>query len=145
MKSSLIGILQREKHPKVTFGKWRFPWNHPNLDNIELSWLNNEPKISCIPAGIYTLIPFKSSKHGDTWKFQNVPNRFDIEIHPANYACDVIVDGECHASELLGCLAPGFSRKESVPMVESSKQAMDYIRHLVGIKTTWQVDVRDPK
>jgi hypothetical protein len=63
---------------------------------IELPWLNNEKRKSCIPEGIYTLNPRFSEKFKHHLQLENVPNRSLILIHPANDA----------QTELIGCLAP---------------------------------------
>lgn len=63
---------------------------------IELPWLGNTPRISCIPEGTYLLRKRCSVKF--KWHFEvvGVPGRKDILIHPANHA----------AVELKGCIAP---------------------------------------
>ncbi|AZI34115.1 DUF5675 family protein [Kaistella carnis] len=63
---------------------------------IELPWLGNAPRISCIPEGTYLLRKRCSLKF--KWHFEvvAVPGRKDILIHPANHA----------ALELKGCIAP---------------------------------------
>lgn len=65
--------------------------------SVERPWNNNEHGTSCIPAGTYTAKPEFSPKHGCTlYKLQDVPDRNEIEIHPANF---------CY--QLLGCIALG--------------------------------------
>lgn len=63
---------------------------------IELPWLHNRPRISCIPPGRYQLRKRYSPRF--TWHFEvvGVPGRRYILIHPANHA----------AVELKGCIAP---------------------------------------
>jgi hypothetical protein len=63
---------------------------------IELPWKNNQPRISCIPEGKYTLIKRYSPRHGWHLQVMDVPGRQYILIHPANNA----------ALELKGCIAP---------------------------------------
>lgn len=63
---------------------------------IELPWLGNQPKISCIPEGTYVLEWFRSPTHGPVLQLRNVNGRGSIQIHKANWAL----------SELLGCIAP---------------------------------------
>ena len=65
-------------------------------ESIELPWLNNQPKVSCIPEGRYrlkTLIPPGKSK---LIQICDVPGRSGILIHAANDAF----------KELKGCIAP---------------------------------------
>ena len=63
---------------------------------IELPWLNNKPRVSCIPEGKYGIVPRNSTKFGDHFLLKNVPERSLILIHPANDA----------VRELKGCIAP---------------------------------------
>ena len=63
---------------------------------IELPWLNNEPKRSCIPEGKYRLSTRFSKKFNLHLLVNGVPGRDLILIHPANDA----------AKELKGCIAP---------------------------------------
>ena len=138
-------IVQRDVSNKVTFGKMILPWLkvQPDIYTLELPWLDNQPEISCIPAGSYILKPFNSPKHGSIWRFQNVPDRFNCEIHAANFACDVIFQGDVYHSELKGCMAVGFAIDENIPMLQNSKAAMDYLRTTIGINTIWEMEIRD--
>lgn len=63
---------------------------------IELPWLRNEPRISCIPEGRYRLRKRYSPKFKWHFELLGVRGRKDILIHPANHA----------ALELKGCIAP---------------------------------------
>ena len=63
---------------------------------IELPWKENEPRISCIPEGIYEMKKRYSQKFGKHFQLLNVPGRSYILIHPANDAL----------KELRGCIAP---------------------------------------
>jgi len=63
---------------------------------IELPWKENLPDKSCIPLGTYEFNRYISPKHGSVWIARDVPNRTNIEIHPANLA-----------DELLGCIGVG--------------------------------------
>ena len=63
---------------------------------IELPWLNNTPRRSCIPEGRYRLQKRWSPRYRDHLLVTGVPNRSLILIHPANHAL----------RELAGCIAP---------------------------------------
>ena len=63
---------------------------------IELPWLHNAPRISCIPEGTYTLRKRYSPKFRWHFEIADVPGRSAVLIHPANDA----------ARELKGCIAP---------------------------------------
>ncbi len=86
---------------------------------IERPWLDNQSKISCIPVGTYSVQKYISPKHGEVWEVMNVPNRYNIEIHPANFA-----------SQLLGCIAPGSSMGEinGVPAVLNSQNTFKALK-----------------
>lgn len=51
---------------------------------LERPWLNNQHDISCIPAGLYTLIQFNHEKWGVTWYFKHVPDRSEVMLHWGN-------------------------------------------------------------
>lgn len=136
-------ILQREKHPIITPGALRFNWNHPKIYTLELPWKDNQHDISCIPAGTYTFIPFNSPKHKAwVWKAVNVPLRDDIEIHIANFASNCVFHGERRHSELLGCIAPGFGRDLTVPMLTDSGNAMKYLLTVISGKA-FDLEIKD--
>ncbi len=63
---------------------------------IELPWLVNKPRVSCIPEGRYELVKRYSKKHGWHLQVMKVNNRDLILIHCANDAL----------RELKGCIAP---------------------------------------
>ena len=63
---------------------------------VELPWLDNKKKISCIPEGVYELKPRFSEKFKHHLVLENVEGRSLILIHPANNAL----------KELQGCIAP---------------------------------------
>jgi len=63
---------------------------------IELPWLDNRPRVSCVPEGKYALRQRNSAKFGQHLELANVEGRSLILIHPANDA----------SKELLGCIAP---------------------------------------
>jgi Family of unknown function (DUF5675) len=51
----------------------------------EDDWRDNEPGVSCIPAGFYTLRRTVYHKHNyETFEITNVPHRSRILIHPGN-------------------------------------------------------------
>lgn len=52
---------------------------------LEPPWRNNEKQVSCIPAGIYKVIPRKSPKYGNHYHVQDVLLRDYILIHFGNY------------------------------------------------------------
>ena len=88
-------VLTRTYLPHGTNGTLRYKGNF-QCYTIELPWLHNEQKRSCIPEGRYRLITRYSMKHGTHFMLQGVKDRALILIHPANDAL----------KELQGCIAP---------------------------------------
>ena len=88
-----------------------------NLVTMELKWLNNESKKSCIPEGTYVALPRTSPKYGKHFQIQKVPNRDLILVHPANFA-----------SDLLGCIGAGKSfadiNSDGIMDISASKVAL---------------------
>ena len=84
---------------------------------LELPWKENTRRISCIPAGVYQAKKHKSPKFGESLWIQNVPNRSEILVHPANYV-----------RQLLGCIAVGDKLvdldKDGLDDVTNSKSTM---------------------
>lgn len=139
-------IIQRQPFTKVTFGSFIMPWfkAQPPLDTIELPWKENQPDISCIPAGIYICKPYSSARHPDTWEVTNVPGRTAVHFDIANYACDIFEgDKIVHPCELLGCIAIGMGKDEKVPMVKNSEHALNFLRTMIGIKNAFELEIKN--
>ena len=56
---------------------------------VELSWKQNQKKISCIPDGEYVCKRIQSPTFGNTFEVTNVPNRTEILFHIANTVLDL--------------------------------------------------------
>ena len=88
-------VLQRQYFSLETNGTLSF--NGKEIcKTIELSWKENQRRISCIPVGIYKVRKRFSSKFKWHLEVMNVKNRDLILFHPANNAL----------KELNGCIAP---------------------------------------
>lgn len=91
----MVLVLNRTYFPEGTQGV--LEWNGTLICyTIELPWLENQRRISCIPEGEYILQKRFSPKLKWHFLLMNVPGRDLILIHPANDA----------KLELLGCIAP---------------------------------------
>jgi len=67
--------------------------------SMERGWLQNKPDISCILPGVYPVVlEFSPSFNQMLWEVKNVPNRFEIKFHIANYW-----------KQLMGCISLGMS------------------------------------
>lgn len=63
---------------------------------IELPWKENQRNISCIPEGIYEVVPRYTPKRGNHLLVMNVVSRSFILFHAGNKALQ----------DLRGCIAP---------------------------------------
>ena len=99
-------LLNRYDHDdKQTIGQLFLLDSDKNIlakwDTLELPWLNNQRRISCIPLGIYKASKHKSPKFGRTLWVQDVPNRSEILVHSGNYH-----------TQILGCILIGKDLKD---------------------------------
>jgi hypothetical protein len=109
---------------EMTFGDFK-------CKTLELPWLNNQSKISCIPYGQYTCekkyataaIPYQHVT------ILNVPNRSGIAIHKANYY-----------TQLRGCIAVGENQvdinKDGQKDVTNSGSTFDKLMELLPKRFT---------
>jgi len=91
-------FLQRFAYtPHGTFGRLLVKdWE---CFTVERPWFSNQPNISCIPCGLYSLSLGTYHRGGyAAWEVLDVPNRSLIKIHIGNTMDD-----------LMGCIAPGMS------------------------------------
>jgi len=58
------------------------------VKSLELPYLQNQRKISCIPPGEYECERIQHLKYGLCWWVKDVPSRDGILIHTGNYASD---------------------------------------------------------
>ena len=109
----------------------------PELDlwAIERQWNHNRSDISCVPAGVYGLVPWTSGSFGEVYTLvggsvtpikadsPKHAGRWGNHLHPANYW-----------HQLLGCVAPGMRRGEAEGdlCVWSSKAALADFRRKMG-------------
>jgi hypothetical protein len=98
---------------------------------IELPWLGNQKRISCIPEGEYVLQRRFSPKFQWHLHLKNVPGRDLILIHPANDA----------KMELLGCIAP-VTQHTGIGKGSSSRKAIEKLKALVYKVMTYNEEVK---
>ena len=104
------------------------------LYTIERPWLNNEPFVSCVPEGVYTLEYHRYKGKLDTWAlvgdtvshFPSDKARNLILIHPAN-----------KVHELQGCIATGTDKKSGEGRMVKS---LDAHRKLMNVILSKNVD-----
>ena len=115
----MVLVLKRTYFPEGTQGV--LEWNGTIVCYaIELPWLENQRRISCIPEGEYILQKRFSPKFGWHLHLMNVPERDLILIHPANDA----------KKELLGCIAP-VTKYTGIGKGSESRKALENLKTLV--------------
>ena len=106
-----------------------------SLTGLERSWLSNRSDVSCIPAGVYALLPWASPRYGEVWAFCGgsvTPMAEDSPAHAGRWGC--LVHPANYWEQLQGCLALGKStgEKEGDLCVWSSRRACDEFREIMG-------------
>ena len=86
--------IRRTYKEKQTEGRL-YVYNERNgvgysCDTLELPWLDNKKRISCIPEGEYDVIKHVSPKFGECFWILNVPDRSEILVHKGNYNRDTL-------------------------------------------------------
>lgn len=115
----MVLVLNRMYFPEGMQGV--LEWNGTLVCyTIELPWLHNQQRVSCIPEGEYVLQKRFSSKFQWHLHLRNVPGRDLILIHPANDA----------KTELLGCIAP-VTYHTGIGKGSASRKALEKLKVLV--------------
>lgn len=100
-------VLERFAYtPMGTFGRLNI--NGWECYTVERPWHNNQPFISCIPEGIYTLQKTVTPSHGNTFILHNS----DLDVHKykqdsGRYA--ILIHSGNTMDDIEGCIAPGES------------------------------------
>lgn len=95
-------IHRRHFEQKQTLGELRLEKNGKTIfecKTLELPWLNNQVRKSCIPAGKYQVVTRFSPKFRNHFHILDVPGRTWILIHAGNYYTDIlgcVLVGERH-------------------------------------------------
>lgn len=58
-------------------------------NTLEEPWKGNAKKISCIPEGQYTCVPYNSPKFNNVWEITKIPGRDKVLIHAGNTTDDI--------------------------------------------------------
>lgn len=115
----MVLVLHRIYFPEGTQGI--LEWNGKRICyTIELPWLQNQKRVSCVPEGEYLLQKRYSKKYGWHLHLVNVPGRDFILIHPANDA----------KTELFGCIAP-VTKHTGIGKGSYSRKAFSKVKNLV--------------
>ena len=77
------------------------------LHVMEPPWRDNRRSRSCIPEGVYRVVPYRSPRFRDCLLVTDVPGRSAILFHRGNIGGDV---EKGFLSHTMGCLLPGLYR-----------------------------------
>lgn len=100
----------------------------------ELPWHDNQPEISCIPAGLYTVQMRHSPKYGDVYEVTDVYGRSYILFHQGNFCGDLALG---FRTNVLGCILLGKRRGRlyGQQAVLVSRGARSRFEAVMGMKT----------
>lgn len=101
---------------------------------LELPWKNNQPQVSCIPAGTYTCRRVNSPKFGDTFEVCGVPERSGILFHAGNYA----------PKDTRGCILLGIisDNDGNNAWLEASRAAMTTFRQMLEGIDSFKITIK---
>lgn len=108
-----------------------------NCKTLELPWLNNKNKVSCIPEGFYEVVKRKSPAHGLCFHVKSigkdqVEGREWILIHSGNYY-----------TQILGCILVGRLHtdinKDGLKDVTSSKDTLQELLNVAPDQFIMQI------
>ena len=126
----MVLLLNRTYFPEGTQGV--LEWNGTIVcHTIELPWLGNQKRISCIPEGEYVVQKRFSAKFQWHLHLKNVPGRDLILIHLANVA----------KTELLGCIAT-VTLHTGIGRGSSSRKAFGKLKGLVYRALSYNEEVK---
>lgn len=126
----MVLVLNRRYFPEGTQGT--LEWNGTLVCyTIELPWLQNQKRVSCIPEGEYVLQMRYSPKFKWHLHLENVPRRGLILIHHANDA----------KKELLGCIAP-VTNHTGIGKGSFSRKALAKLKKLIWVAIERNEEVR---
>ena len=114
-------IIERVYLSDRTLGSWYDDKGEMIAKTLELPWLNNSRRVSCIPEGTYDVVkePPKADRPYTYFRILNVPKRSGILIHRG-----------IKPIHSRGCILVGSRFAEvntNTPILESSTVKMDWL------------------
>lgn len=103
-KARRLTLVRRTTGDHGTFGSLQIEWGTLHLATGECPWRDNQPNVSCIPAGTYQLTRNSSPRFGDGCIISPTHPRTHILIHRGNFCGDV--EKGLH-SDVKGCVIVG--------------------------------------
>lgn len=114
-----------------TVGNW-YHGDELICHTMEKPWLQNKNDISCVPAGLYDLLPRVSPKQGKTYYLSNP--KLNVTLDTPGTRTYIQLDVANKQSELLGCIALGesFDVWSSEQVVTNSADAKKYLMEMLA-------------
>lgn len=135
----MVGILTRDLYDDAyTFGRldlYDGILKVYSCKTLELPWSCNTVRGSCIPAGVYPVVPEYSPRFDrELHELKLVPGRSEIKFHVANYV-----------KQLQGCIGVGLSigdiNRDGVPDLKSSGVALSRMHDMLDGQMQWELQV----
>ena len=119
------------------YGTWGVLHDDEDLPfcvTLENPWIQNLPRVSCIPIGLYACNRIESPKFGNTFEVMNVHGRTHILFHKGNTEFDT-----------LGCIITGsrFGQLSTVPAVLESNPAFRLFKDLLTGQDSFELAITD--
>ncbi|CAH6961237.1 conserved hypothetical protein [Vibrio chagasii] len=99
---------------------------------VEKEWKNNEPFVSCVPAGDYDLVLHNSPKYGSSYALVN--ENLGVTINGPSTRTHCLVHIANWPSEVTGCIGVGMAMHPTKWGVASSAKAMVKLMQLLDGK-----------
>ena len=142
MKHALL--LRQAESNEGTFGTLRVYEDGALLYTCftgELPNRDNQPRISCIPLGIYSCRHWCSQKFPNHFEVMNVPERTAIIIHEGNFCGDQSLGYKSNAA---GCILVGraLGTIQGQQAVLNSKLALNDLRNILG-EASFSLEIKE--
>lgn len=127
-------VLQRVSGSETaTYGVMIYKWT-PFCVTLELPWLGNASKKSCIAPGKYLCTKGQSpSRSYEVWWLQGVDDREAVQIHILNYA-----------TQTEGCIGVGemFEPMDKKDAIQASGKAFSELNSIMGADKEFMLEIR---
>lgn len=136
-----IKLIRYGSTPLGTFGELHI--GNEIFRTVERPWLNNAPRISCVPVGQYKLEPHDSDAHPNVWALVNHSLGVYHYADPKAKRTSILIHTANTADQLEGCIAPGtdFGIPLSTWGVINSQVALNRIRTLLAGETDISLEI----
>ena len=132
-------VLERSYLDNCTIGKISY-YGKFVCYGIERPWLNNEPNISCVPAGVYDLERYDSAQHPHC--FALLSKNLGVGLTSDYHRSYCLIHIGNFVEDVSGCIAPGLGLHPDRWGVCDSRLAMDKLRSLIENESIKQIHIR---